>query len=57
MRFGGSHIMIKNQIISRSITITQQMLVLISRMNIFLEIDMAFSLAKFIVTNINEMRI
>ena len=55
---GGSHITIKNQIMkssqcvreepnSRSITIAQQMLVLISRMNIFPEIDMAFSLAKF----------
>ena len=64
MRFdvaGRSQVTIKNQIIqvvtvepnSRSITIPQQMLVLISRMSIFLEIDMAFSLAKFI----NEMRI
>ena len=54
---GGSHVMTKNQIIKvvtvckRGTTILQQVLFYFwsSRMNIFPEIDLAVSLAKFII--------
>ena len=62
MRFdiaGGPQVTIKNQIIEvvtvckrnliAEVSQSHSLLVLISRLNIFLEIDTAFSLAKFIV--------